>query len=95
MIIPGPLPLLLTTLIAAVAATNAEKRGELTVGVVATRLGEDEKMLGGTFEPTIQWTRQGTISDYEYNVGVIVREKMPSIVALHGTAAVLERTLQT
>lgn len=65
MITPGALSVCLTL----AAVVNAEKMGELTVGVVATRLGEDAKLLGGTFEPTIQWTRRGTVSGYEYTVG--------------------------
>jgi hypothetical protein len=81
MIVIGLLPLSFLALIASVG--NAEKMGELTVGVVATRLGEDEKMLGGTFEPTIQWTRQGTISDYEYTVRCVMAVKRMALIARH------------
>jgi hypothetical protein len=72
MITPGLLSTALITLAVVAVAIHAEKMGELTVGVVATRLGEGEKLLGGTFEPTIQWTRQGTVSGYDYTVGECV-----------------------
>lgn len=63
--------LLLLLLDYALTIVVAEKMGEMTVGVVATRLGEDDKMLGGTFEPTIQWTRQGKVGDYDFTVRVL------------------------
>lgn len=60
--------ILLLSTFALTAVVVAENTSDLTIGVVATRLGEDDKLLGGTFEPTIQWTRQGKLGRYDFTV---------------------------